>query len=150
MWGKAGERLTYAEALSQMQVAKSRGQFKELARTTRIGHAYKAWAAGRVRPANITVALDLNMLYGPEVDIECGGVEPMVDLWEAGDLYPTWPQLVALSKLTGFPLHFFAREPTKRIGFITHVDTTGCREHVSKFTPEALRAAGVGSLGSRS
>lgn len=68
------------------------------------------WKAGRVRPWRITAALDLRKLYGPAVDRACGAVEPAVDLWEAGDLYPSWEQLQALSKLTEFPVGFFVRD----------------------------------------
>lgn len=68
------------------------------------------WKAGRVRPWRITAALDLRKLYGPAVDRACGVVEPAVDLWEAGDLYPSWEQLQALSKLTEFPVAYFVRE----------------------------------------
>lgn len=39
--------------------------------------------AGRPYPERLTAALDLRELYGPEVDIACGAVEPAVDRWEA-------------------------------------------------------------------
>jgi hypothetical protein len=67
----------------------------------------EAWRDGLVSPLAITTALDLRELYGHEVDHACGVEEPAVDQWEAAKLYPTWLQLQALSKLTGFPLHFF-------------------------------------------
>jgi hypothetical protein len=53
-------------------------------------------------PARITQALDLRGLYGPEVDEACDAAEPDVDQWEAGDLYPTWDQVLLLAKLTDF------------------------------------------------
>lgn len=66
-------------------------------------------AAG-VNPRRITQALDLRELYGPEVDLACGGAEPMVDEWEAGERTPTGRQLRKLAALTGFPPAFFARD----------------------------------------
>jgi hypothetical protein len=40
-------------------------------------------------------------------------------MWEAGELYPTWEQLIALARLTESPLRFFY-EPCTQIerGFI--------------------------------
>lgn len=60
-------------------------------------------------PARITMALDLRGLYGPEVDVACGAVEPAVDLWELGLEVPTWAQLELLSKLVGIPVPWFFR-----------------------------------------
>jgi hypothetical protein len=58
-------------------------------------------------PARITWALDLRELYGPEVDVACGVVEPAVDQWETGELVPTAEQIVLLAALTDFPVEFF-------------------------------------------
>lgn len=67
------------------------------------------FVAGRIRPVpyRITQALDLHGLYGPEVDVACGGEEPMVDEWEAGTRVPTLDQLHKLAALTRFPIDFF-------------------------------------------
>ncbi|GAT01321.1 DUF4031 domain-containing protein [Mycolicibacterium fortuitum] len=70
---------------------------------------FEAWREGRVSPRAITAALDIRQLYGPEVDRACGVEEPAVDQWEAGQLYPSWEQLQALARLTGFPVRFFTR-----------------------------------------
>jgi hypothetical protein len=70
--------------------------------------AYRAWRAGQLMPAAITTALDAAGLHGPEVDEACGAVEPDVDRWEAGTLYPSWEQLRALAALTGKTPRFFA------------------------------------------
>ncbi len=43
----------------------------------------EAVAAG-ITPSRITLALDAGDHYGPEVDVACGGVAPMVDAWAAG------------------------------------------------------------------
>lgn len=58
-------------------------------------------------PARITIALDMAGLYGPKVDEELGGFEPMVDDWEAGKSFPTPAQVQKLSEMTGFPVAWF-------------------------------------------
>lgn len=58
-------------------------------------------------PARITDALDHMGAEGPEVDIALGGVEPMVDQWEAGELVPTRAQVELLAEYTGFPVGYF-------------------------------------------
>lgn len=75
----------------------------------RTAEAQSRWRGGHVVPHTITIALDLAGLYGPEVDHACGVEEPTVDLWEAGEEYPTWPQLLALAELTKFGVGFFTR-----------------------------------------
>lgn len=73
--------------------------------------AYRQWNAGLLVPARITTALDAMGLDGPEVDAACGAAEPDVDRWEAGELYPTWEQFKALSRLTGMAMRFFFMPP---------------------------------------
>ena len=58
-------------------------------------------------PARITLALDSAQLWGPQVDVDLGGVEPMVDDWEAGKSLPTPAQVKRLAALTGHPTSFF-------------------------------------------
>jgi len=58
-------------------------------------------------PARITLALDAAQLWGPQVDIDLGGVEPMVDDWEAGRSLPTPEQVERLAALTGHPVGWF-------------------------------------------
>ncbi|MEV7011761.1 helix-turn-helix transcriptional regulator [Streptosporangium sp. NPDC051022] len=67
-------------------------------------------------PYRITTALDMRMLYGPEVDRALGVEEPAVDQWETGELVPTREQVEALAKLTDYPVEFFYRpvDPTDR------------------------------------
>lgn len=77
---------------------------------------FEAWREGLLSPRAITAALDMRELYGPEVDRACGVEEPAVDQWEAGQLYPSWEQLEALSKLSGFPAQFFTRAFGGEIG----------------------------------
>lgn len=69
-------------------------------------------AAGRrlPQPARITMALDAQGLYGPDVDRACLAAEPDVDRWEAGESAPSWEQLIALADLTGMHVEFFFRE----------------------------------------
>jgi transcriptional regulator with XRE-family HTH domain len=68
---------------------------------------------GKPYPRRITQALDVRALYGPEVDLACGAVEPAVDRWETGEEVPTWEQLEKLAELTHFPIAFFFMEPTE-------------------------------------
>ncbi|MET8006202.1 helix-turn-helix domain-containing protein [Nonomuraea glycinis] len=87
------------------------------------------FAAGRVRPVpyRITQALDLHSLDGPEVDIACGGAEPMVDEWEAGERVPTLDQLRKLAKLTQFPIDYFFRPAPERSGTAFLCSSSGPR-----------------------
>lgn len=59
------------------------------------------------QPARITQALDRIGAHGPWVDVALGGVEPMVDDWEAGNSVPTPAQVEALAALTRMPVAFF-------------------------------------------
>lgn len=70
--------------------------------------ALPRWRRGELVPHRITLLLDANALYGPEVDQACGAAEPAVDEWEAGTRYPEWSQLIALARLVdASPLWFF-------------------------------------------
>lgn len=60
-------------------------------------------------PARITMALDRIGANGPQVDIDLGGAEPMVDEWEAGERVPTRAQVEKLAAYTGFPPEWFYR-----------------------------------------
>lgn len=92
---------------------------KELAKQQAVAHraGYERAAAkqeearllaeGTPVPARITLALDARGLYGPEVDISCGAVEPAVDNWEAGIEVPTAEQVKLLAALTGYPIRSF-------------------------------------------
>lgn len=62
------------------------------------------------------MALDICHLYGPEVDIACGGEEPMVDEWETGARTPTAEQVVLLANLTGYPVEFFYEPAPVELG----------------------------------
>lgn len=102
-WGKAGVRLSSAEA-RQNDARRGRTVHFQVAADQ---EAYRKWDAGLLVPHRITLALDSRGLEGPEVDAACGAAEPDVDRWEAGELYPTWEQLKLLSNLTGLALRFF-------------------------------------------
>ena len=78
--------------------------------------AFEAWRDGLLSPRAITAALDIRALYGPEVDRACGVEEPAVDQWEAAQLYPSWEQVEALARLTGFGVQFFTRSEERRVG----------------------------------
>ncbi|MBF6202193.1 hypothetical protein IU477_30480, partial [Nocardia cyriacigeorgica] len=102
-WGKAGQRLTEAEfeqRIRQRRAARAREQAAQQEReAAREAEGKRLWAAGKLVPAAITVALDRKELYGPEVDSACGVEEPTVDHWEAGIVYPTWEQTQRLARL---------------------------------------------------
>ena len=87
-----------------------------------------AYFAGQTpTPERITMALDLCMLEGPEVDRALGGEEPMVDEWESGVRVPDLEQVQALAELTNFPIRFFYLPPPPPLpgGIICGAD--GCQ-----------------------
>lgn len=67
-------------------------------------------------PARITMALDLRGKYGPQVDVDLGGVEPMVDEWEEGKRVPTREQVERLAAYTDFPAEWFYRPADELAG----------------------------------
>lgn len=78
---------------------------------------YAAWREGRLVPARITQLLDMAGLEGPEVDVACGVVEPRVDEWEAGQVYPSWPEAVLLARLVQMhTVEVFAYDPPMLTG----------------------------------
>lgn len=84
-WGRAGERLLATTVEGRRQQARERQQ-RENTRYRRVldeQEAKRRWEAGLVVPHYITTALDVNGLYGPEVDEACGAREAMVQgvLW---------------------------------------------------------------------
>jgi hypothetical protein len=80
---------------------------RRVERAASADEAKQRWLQGRVVPHRITAALDISRLDGPDVDEACGVLEPAVDRWERGTLYPTWEQLLRLAVLTGFDVAFF-------------------------------------------
>lgn len=146
-WGKAGVRLTaeQIQAATRARVAEANKERASVERS--LAKARADWAAGRVVPWLITIALDGKRLYGPEVDQACGVEEPGVDMWEAGTLYPSFEQLCALAKLTGNAPGFFMnrrgvvgmRPSDTSLRF--HYDCTDEKEPMMAFRPEAIAAA---------
>lgn len=65
----------------------------------------------KVRTSRITAALDAAGCHGARVDKVLGGVEPMVDQWEAGRLEPAPIQVFWLAELTGVGLDWLL-DPT--------------------------------------
>lgn len=126
-WGKAGQRLT-AEQLRQRQQRRALQAVREKsALDANTAEAFDMWKRGLLKPYRITTILDLRELFGPDVDKACGVEEPAVDMWEAAELYPTWEQLLALSKLTNWPLLGFFR-PEKANGAMAFVcGPRGCK-----------------------
>jgi len=140
-WGKAGQRLTPRPAIDGIRRA-----LAHQARERALDQAYRLWRAGGFVPAMATLALDAAGLYGPDVDRACGVEEPTVDLWEAGRVYPTWEQVLALARLTGrAPIVFFRRpldwrETTMRFHVLEEA-----KPPVLACDPEAVRVVIVGA-----
>lgn len=152
-WGKAGERLTLAEATerSRARRAKANHSAYQAARAAvrDEADARAGWEAGYVRPYLITMYLDGADLFGPEVDAACGVPEPTVDRWEQGLVYPTWDQLNALAELCKVLPRSFIRDtdedPTARM-FLCGRNAATIRQGpptITTYTREALAAAGL-------
>lgn len=153
VYGKAGVPLTPEELADRARARTVRRNRRAREEAQALEEARQRHARGLVRPYIITSALDSKDLYGPEVDAACGVLEPTVDMWEAGHVYPTFDQLVALAKLTQVMPAFFTRDH--------HVAADGrmflcgrgvkyagpAEPPVITFTPEALAAAGIGDWG---
>jgi transcriptional regulator with XRE-family HTH domain len=87
-----------------------------------------AYYAGKTPvPERITTALNLCMLYGPEVDQALDGEEPMVDEWESGDRVPSLTQIQALAALTGYSVRFFYEPAPPPITQGWMCGSDGCR-----------------------
>lgn len=110
VWGKAGQRLTDEEAAARRRKYVAARNNAEASRVAAEQEGRRLWRAGRLIPWRITVALDRNNLYGPEVDIACGTQEPDVDHWEAGIVYPTWEQTRLLAELCGVTVPFLCHD----------------------------------------
>lgn len=106
---------------------------------------HTAWQAGHVRPYLVTAWLDYRGLYGPTVDHALGVREPGVDLWEAGQLYPTWEQFQALGTLCEVPLRLFTQADPQppRIHVCGSAALRHLRPPVTQWAPAALAAAGL-------
>lgn len=146
-WGKAGVRLTDAEARANDARHARRRNLAAIHREADDKVAYRKWAAGLMVPRRISFALDEHELYGPEVDIACKAQEPDVDRWEAGELYPTWEQVLALAELTGTTPRFFMEsgwepEPPAETSLRFHLPPSALNDppSVTRFAPEAIAA----------
>lgn len=134
-WGKAGVRLTDREREQLRRKRAAERNRAEAARARDHAEAYSKWKRGMLVPEKLTIALDARGLQGPQVDIDCGAVEPAVDQWEAGELYPTWEQLQLLAKLTGYPLRFFFTVAQEISGGIM-CTPSGCRPITPSTAPD--------------
>ena len=74
---------------------------------------WQLWRDGKLVPLFITALLDLGHHVGPDVDVACKAEEPAVDCWEAGMLYPSWEQAVALAKLVDVRVRDLAHPDAK-------------------------------------
>lgn len=149
-WGKAGVRLGSDEIEAADRERRREANKQRLRDEQQLARARDDWAHGRVVPWLITIALDGKRLYGPEVDQACGVPELGVDLWEAGELYPSFEQLCALATLTRKLPGFFMNRPgvvgmrpsDTSLRFHYRVDDE--KEPVMAFRPEAIAAAVAG------
>lgn len=125
-WGGAGQRLAPREAERRRTTILARKHRDATSRLRDLAKARRKWEAGLVVPWRITIALDAKSLYGPEVDEACGAREPDVDQWEAGELYPTWEQMLLLAELTGCTARFFTMNDARPLS----AAATSLRFHV--------------------
>lgn len=146
-WGRAGVPLSPAEVEARARSIRAAANRSAARRSEQEAVARHAWERGLIKPYNITAALNLRGLEGPDVDAACLAEEPDVDDWEAGWKYPTFEQLLALAALTEFPPSYFAIDRTR---LILHADETSLRFHlplaelkrspiVARFAPAAIR-----------
>lgn len=153
-WGKAGQRLTHTQARERKgNRSRTRAAYTQavVAQTNqaRYNAAHTRWEQGLVVPCAITTFLDMRSLDGPGVDEACGVKEPTVDLWEAGRVYPTWEQLLALADLCQVPVWRFTEPPLHHTDgpiFICGPRTTSHTPEgppITVFDPLALAAAGI-------
>ncbi len=148
-WGRAGVRLSPRE---QQQRRQQRARDRALAaarvqRAEREAHA--DWRHGRLIPHRITMVLDAAGLYGPDVDAACGAQEPDVDNWEAGRLYPTFEQVLALADLVGvLPTMLFQPVPvvdSSSLRFHLPARASAAPDPILRYAPEVV-AATLGTL----
>lgn len=152
-WARAGIRATTDEARAQDSARSAKRNKTRAAHSSAVEEARLKWSRGLLRPYLITMALDLAGQEGPQVDAACLAAEPDVDNWEAGTLYPSFPQLLALAALTEFPPHFFTSstrlppipwwETTMRFHRKAQPDLLEATGPVLTFTDDAIRAAGL-------
>jgi len=98
-WGRAGQRLTPVEAEERDRVRAAIRNKRAAGVATRLSEAKQEWAGGQMQPHSITIALDRAEQHGPKVDIALGVMEPTVDWWEAGIVYPRWQDVLNLAEL---------------------------------------------------
>ncbi len=145
-WGKAGVRLTPAEADKRAAAVRARTNRERAHREASGARARAHWVAGAMLPSQITAAL--GDLEGPEVDQACGVEEPTVDHWELGLVYPTWGQVLKLAELTGHSPEFICKPVEPLLASETsmrfHIPAAQVAEldkaALRTFLPEAIRA----------
>ncbi len=151
-WGRAGQRLMPGEAEGLDRVRAATRNKRAAGVATRLSEAKQEWAAGQMQPHSITTALDRAEQHGPEVDTALGVMEPTVDWWEAGIVYPRWQDVLNLAELCKVVPSILTRHHTwidaSHTSLRHHVKDAAVSEPlVLAFTPQAvadtLRAEGV-------
>lgn len=97
------------------------------------------WESGALVPWFITHLLNEGRHVGPEVDIACHAEEPAVDLWEAGALYPSWGQTVALARLVDVRVRDLAHPDARPRHHDNRMLRKRSRVAILSFEPDAVR-----------
>lgn len=112
--------------------------------------ARQGWETGAIVPHCITSALDLSGRRREALSAACGVPNETLQAWEAGIVYPTWDQLVALARETGVHPAFFAKAASS-LDLISATLTMTLdiaepqSEPIHCFTDAALAAAEIGT-----
>lgn len=143
-WKSAGERADPVEAAARRRELGKTNQQKKVAAESNRVEGERIWRAGIIQPWVISMMLDARGLEGPGVDVACGAMEPDVDLWEAGLIYPTLEQFFLLAKLCEVgPKWFAGQDPTAitNNSLRFHLPPDPDEEpRVLRFSPEAIWA----------
>lgn len=75
---------------------------------------FAAWERGVLRPFWLTIELDRHRFGGAWVDETVGVSEPVIDLVEAGAIYPSWELVCRLAALVDAPLERLLIEDPER------------------------------------
>lgn len=86
-------------------------------------------------PSRITLALDLNNMYGEAVDFALGVPSGTVDQWEEGALVPSEEEVRRLATLTEFATVWFYEPQDVSAPVVTACGEDGCHVTGTKASP---------------